>query len=344
MIKNQGGQSTGAQVVNATTGGAFSGAVTVYVTGDRGTQAIGSVGGGAATLEGNGVYTYAPSQAETNYDFVQYTFVGAGAVPATVDTYTITAAIVAALGGPAGVRALTGLSLCRRAAIEIGHLDPQETLSPGDADFILGTVNALFDDWNAEREAVYSDVFATYSTVAALSPHTIGPTGTFVTAQRPVTIDGAAVLLSGTVRSPIRVDHEAAWWFRQATPALASGMPTDLYYDATWPNGSIYFVGVPDGVLTIALRTRMVLASIALATTFTMPPGYENAVMLTVAETIAAPLGIGVPPKTEAAATKARARIFANNRVPTPKLRTRDSGMGSGRDGATYDYRTGSWR
>jgi hypothetical protein len=235
----------------------------------------------------------------------------------------------------------TGLALCRRAAIEIGHLDPIETLSAGDADFILGTVNAVLNDWNAEREAVYSDVFTTYSTVGALSPHTIGPTGTLVTGQRPVTIDGANRILAPGVRSPIRTDRDKAWWLAQSVPALATTIPTDLYYDATWPNGSIYFWPVPSGVFAVELMTRMVLAALTLASTFTMPPGYENALMLTVAEQIAAPLGIGVPPKTEALATKARDRIFTNNRVPTPKLRTRGSGLGRG--GTTYDFRTGSW-
>src|SRR3546814_3565714 len=75
-------------MVAATDGSAFTGAVTVAVTGDGGTQATGSVGSGACTHEGNGFHTYAPAQAETNYDHVAFTFTGAGAVPATVQIYT----------------------------------------------------------------------------------------------------------------------------------------------------------------------------------------------------------------------------------------------------------------
>lgn len=87
MKKNVAGQIVGAQMTSATDGSDFTGAVTVYVTGNGGTQAVGSVGSGACTHEGNGFHTYAPSQAETNYDHVGFTFKGTGAVTATVQLY-----------------------------------------------------------------------------------------------------------------------------------------------------------------------------------------------------------------------------------------------------------------
>lgn len=84
MRKNVAGQKTGAQMVSAVDGSPFTGAVTVYVTIDAATQAIGSVGSGVCTHEGNGYHTYSPSQAETNGTLIAFTFVGTGAVPATV--------------------------------------------------------------------------------------------------------------------------------------------------------------------------------------------------------------------------------------------------------------------
>lgn len=92
-------------MVSATDGSAFSGSVTCYVTGDGGTQAAGSVSSGACTHEGNGFHTYAPAQAETNYDHVAFTFTGSGAVPATVQVYTSfpqTGDSYARLGAPVG--------------------------------------------------------------------------------------------------------------------------------------------------------------------------------------------------------------------------------------------------
>jgi len=88
MKKNVAGQKIGAQMLTAADGTAFTGAVTVEVTLDAGTQATGTVGSGACTHEGNGYHTYAPSQAETNGDLVAFTFHGTGAVPVTVQVYT----------------------------------------------------------------------------------------------------------------------------------------------------------------------------------------------------------------------------------------------------------------
>lgn len=105
MKKNVAGQVIGAQLCSATDGSDFAGSVTVYVTGDGGTQATGSVGAGACTNEGNGFYTYAPAQAETNFDHVAFTFKGTGAITSTVQVYTSfpqTGDAFARLGAPAG--------------------------------------------------------------------------------------------------------------------------------------------------------------------------------------------------------------------------------------------------
>ena len=88
MKKNVAGQAIGAQMCSATDGSAFTGAVTVYVCGDAGAQAVGSVGAGACTHEGNVYHTYAPAQAETNYNLIGFTFIGSGAIPATVQVTT----------------------------------------------------------------------------------------------------------------------------------------------------------------------------------------------------------------------------------------------------------------
>lgn len=87
MIKNTASQVIGAQVINASTGAAFASTVTVYVTGDGGTQTLGGTGSGVCTDEGNGFFSYVPTQAETNYAHVAFTFTGTGAIPVTVQCY-----------------------------------------------------------------------------------------------------------------------------------------------------------------------------------------------------------------------------------------------------------------
>jgi hypothetical protein len=92
MKKNTAGQRIGVQMTSAADGSNFTGATTVFVTGDAGTQAIGTVGAGVCTHEGLGYHTYTPSQAETNFDLIAFTFTGAGAITASIQLYTDTAA------------------------------------------------------------------------------------------------------------------------------------------------------------------------------------------------------------------------------------------------------------
>jgi hypothetical protein len=90
MIKNVAGQVIGAQMIDATTGTAFAGVVTVYITGDGGTQAGGA---GPIQAEGHGLFNYFPTAAETNYTLIAFTFDGSGAIPVTIQVATVPATI-----------------------------------------------------------------------------------------------------------------------------------------------------------------------------------------------------------------------------------------------------------
>lgn len=85
MIKNSTNQVVVAQLNSVADGSAVTtGTTTVYVTGDGGIQASGS---GQINHAGNGCWRYIPTQGETNYSHVAYTFVNTSAVNVTVQIY-----------------------------------------------------------------------------------------------------------------------------------------------------------------------------------------------------------------------------------------------------------------
>jgi hypothetical protein len=145
MKKNVASQVVGAQMITAADGSVFTGSVTVSVTGDAGTQATGSVGSGACTHEGNGFHTYAPAQAETNYDHVAFTFTGTGAVAATVQIYTSfpqTGDSFARLGAPAGASVSADVAAVKvdTAAVKVKtDFLPSATAGAAGGVFIAGT-------------------------------------------------------------------------------------------------------------------------------------------------------------------------------------------------------------
>ena len=86
MKKNVASQSIGAEMITAADGTIFTGSVSVLVTINNGTQTAG--GGTAPAHEGNGYHSYTPTQAETNGDHIAFTFIGTGAISATIQVYT----------------------------------------------------------------------------------------------------------------------------------------------------------------------------------------------------------------------------------------------------------------
>jgi hypothetical protein len=224
------------------------------------------------------------------------------------------------------------------ALVELGVLGAGQTASGPLAIFGLRRLNRLFDLWNATRQAVYADTVTTHTLTPDLQPHTIGPTGaTFTVSQRPVSVESANLVISD-LRYPIAI-RDTDSWMRLTDPTFASERPTLLNYRPGWPNGSLYLWPVPSSAHTLDLHARVVLSSVVLADTFTMPPGYEAAVMLSLAEALARPLGRQADGDLIDKARQARATIFANNEE-TPTLCTVDAGMPDGGH-SSFDYERG---
>lgn len=224
----------------------------------------------------------------------------------------------------------------------INAVDP-----PGaeDGALALSRLNMILDSWNADGRHVYGDQIQTFALTPGLQPHTIGlaantPTWT-VAGTRPEAIVAANLVLNAGIRRPIKI-RDTQWWMGQANPTLSTSDPTDLNYRPDWPNGSVYLWPVPSTAYSVDLMLRRVLASVAAADDFSLPPGYYEGLMLTLAESCAVPFKVQADPLTIRNAEKARARIDAAN-ASIPKLRTRDAGMpGGGR--SNFNYLTGMSR
>lgn len=87
MYRNSSGQFVVAQLISKTDGSnVTTGTTTVYVVKDAGTQTTGT---GTVAHEGQGCWSYAPSQTETDASHVGFTFVNTNAVSVTIQTYPI---------------------------------------------------------------------------------------------------------------------------------------------------------------------------------------------------------------------------------------------------------------
>lgn len=168
MRKNVASQVVGAQLNSKTDGSAVTtGTTTVSYTGDGGTYTTGSVGSGAATHKGGGYWEYSPSQGETNFDHVAFTFVNTSAVTATVQIYPSfpqTGDNYARLGAPAGASVSADVAAVKSDTAAVKTQTDKLTFT------VANQVDSNVLDWKSSTApAMTGDAFARLGAPAGAS-------------------------------------------------------------------------------------------------------------------------------------------------------------------------------
>ena len=205
-------------------------------------------------------------------------------------------------------------SLIEDAMTELNVLSPGESANGPDLALGLSRLNLLFDHWNAQREAVYAELFESFTLIAGQQDVTIGPVGsgadwTTTQGNRPVSLDGANLVLNTAVpntRLPLNI-RDYDWWMALRVRGVTTSIPTDLYYEPGWPLGVCHFWPIPSTAYPCELVSRGTLAQTTVNGSFSMPPGYQSAAMLTLAEDLSGAHGRQVQPMTVLRAREARA-------------------------------------
>lgn len=223
------------------------------------------------------------------------------------------------------------LSVVSNALIEAEWLAQGENPEAQDANFVLGKINDLLDEWSAQERYVFAKLFSLFTLTPGLSPHTIGPGvgATFALAQRPVRIDGCTIVLANsdgtTTDIPVNTTRDADWWNFVRIKNLQSQIPTDLYYEPDVPNGSLYFWPVPNFNYQTRVESWQAIQQFAtINDALVLPPAYRKAITLSVAEELSGPRSNDV--KLALKAAEAREAVWGNN-AQSPTMSTMQAGM-----------------
>jgi hypothetical protein len=197
-----------------------------------------------------------------------------------------------------------------------GVLAGGETPSDADAQRTFRALRGMLESWGTERNFIYVSTLESITPTGATS-YTIGQSGTpDISSIRPTTITPDSFWRSGNTDYPLyplsRQEYDAI------PNKSATGMPVRVFYDPTYPNGTLYFWPIPSSG-TIFLNSVKPLAALSLISdTLLYPPGYQRAIEYSLAEEIEGLFDLPVPPSVHSIAAKARRnikRLNAQDRV-----------------------------
>lgn len=333
MLKNISGQSITALLLDTNGDAVTAGTTTVYVTGDAGTQTAGT---GTVTHEGNGQWSYLPTQDETNYDSIAFLFVNPDSLSVNLQVFTEVSAIVPGSLGVVipGAITVTGYQLIENALKEINVLDPEDTVSAAMLEHGRQRLNRMLDLWKTRNLFVYAIDHEVYVFTTSKTNYSIGPTGADFTAGRPLRIDRANLVRVGADPDQhVPLITQEIQDFADIPYRLEDGEePTHLYYQPTVPNGTLWPWPYPeDTVAALANKLELFLpyqidVISDCLTEFALPYGYEEAITQTLAELLCTPYEKTVSGDLARSARKARAAIATVN-SRAPKISTRDTGV-----------------
>jgi len=146
----------------------------------------------------------------------------------------------------------------------------------------LDILNSMIDLWKTERLMVYAIVRTVFSTVANQVSYSIGLSGVAdVPIERPEKIEAASFVYSsasGLPETALRILTQQEWQAK-SPKGMLSTLPTELHYQPTLVDGTLFPWPVVSAVVPIALYTWMTVNQFgSLDDQVIVPPGYRYAI------------------------------------------------------------------
>lgn len=166
--------------------------------------------------------------------------------------------------------------------------------------------NALINEWQIVRPAIFATREFTNALSAAQQTYTMGAGGNFNTA-RPVKIANASIKHANGISTPLRIISKDEW-NAIISPDATDTVPLLLFCDYAYPLANVKLHPKPSGTPTIHMMLWQELDdTLALVDTLAFPAGYENGLRFNLAIDLSMQWGKQIPDdlRKRAAETKA---------------------------------------
>ena len=237
----------------------------------------------------------------------------------------------------------TARDIVTAALRDLGVLASGETATASDASDGLDALNALIDQWKAERLLIYTVTRTTWSITASDGEYSVG-TGGDISVARPVFVSAVRYIDTSTtpdteydLGEPLTEDQ----WAAISLKADTNVYPTCYYYNPTYPLGTLTLWPAPTcTTLQGALYAPAASGEFsALTTAISHPPGYRRMMIKNLAVELAPSYVKSTPPEILRAAEESMAVVKRTNaRISDQKFPASVLGSGHG----SYDIYTDS--
>lgn len=171
-------------------------------------------------------------------------------------------------------------SLVNRSFRLLGVIASGESPSAAESSDALTALNAMLDSWRNDKLMVYALKNISVTLINGTATYTIGATGGTVDTS-PVDVESVFVRQSG-IDYGLRPLTDAQYQAKSAK-SITADIPSEYLFTHTHPNATITLYPAPTVANTMYVRVRTPLAALALADTFSLPPGYEDAIVYNLA-------------------------------------------------------------
>ncbi len=144
----------------------------------------------------------------------------------------------------------------------------------------LRVANRMVQKWSLQKLMLYVIGTSPYALSATVQDYTIGPTGATFTGARPIFVEAAQAVMPGTTTElPMNLLDKTNWGAirDKGAQTSASGVPSDIWVEYTYPNLAFHVWPIPASILTVKLATWALMQQfVTIFDTFAFPPGYEE--------------------------------------------------------------------
>lgn len=213
---------------------------------------------------------------------------------------------------------MTAIDLITRALRLAGVYGQNEIVSAADLSDSFAVLNEMIDSWNTSRLYLYQVMRSSIPAVGGQQVYTVGPGGDF-DVTRATQLTGLVITIGGVDYTPLQMNRSN---FNSIPVKAINGIPQAYDYEPDFPLGKLYlWPTASEGTLSIEYAQQLTRFATP-STNVDFPPGYEQALRLSLAVALSQEFRMPVPPDVERRAANSVRRLRRLNvSIPTMDAR-----------------------